>query len=170
MTPTESAITSGTHAGQPACHTVLVVDDNPADAELTREAFIGSALVAELHVAADGEEALAFLRREGAHARAPVPSLILLDLNMPRLDGRGVLATIKTDPVLADIPVVVFSSSGAHADVADAYRLRANCYVTKPTALENFRCAVRTIEQFWMGLATLPAALPARPPTPGAAR
>jgi len=135
---------------------VLVVDDNAADADLTREALAESTLVDELHVVGDGVEALAFLRREGAFARAPVPSLILLDLNMPRLDGRGVLAAVKADPALCDIPVIVFSSSTAPTDVAEAYRLRANCYVLKPVLLHEFLATIRAIEQFWMGLAALP--------------
>lgn len=146
-----------TNASPPMGSIVLMVDDNAADVDLTREALIGSPLVAELHAVADGIEALGFLRREGAYCRAPVPNLVLLDLNMPRLDGRGVLAEMKGDPSLSNIPVIVFSSSSAQADVADAYRLRANCYVLKPVMLDDFLETIHAIEQFWIGLVALPS-------------
>jgi CheY-like chemotaxis protein len=139
---------------------ILLVEDNPADAELTREALDESGLGSRLHVVSDGLEALAFLHRTGGHAEAPTPDLILLDLNLPRLDGRGVLAHVKREDVLRGIPIVVLSSSAAPRDVAGAYALGANCYVTKPVSLDAFLTAIRAVEQFWMGVATLPGQVP----------
>jgi CheY-like chemotaxis protein len=135
---------------------ILLVEDNPADAELTREALQESVLASQLHVVSDGLEALAFLHRTGRYADAPTPDLILLDLNLPRVDGRGVLTDIKQDVGLRDIPVVVLSSSAAPRDVSGAYALGANCYVTKPVSLDAFLAAIRAVEQFWIGVATLP--------------
>lgn len=136
---------------------VLLVDDNAADAELTREAFDDAAFAGEVHVVADGVEALAFLRREGAYRDAPPPDLILLDLNMPRLDGRGVLAAVKSDPAVRHVPVVVLSSSSALRDVEAAYALGANCYVQKPVTLGAFVATIQAVEQFWVGIAVLPS-------------
>jgi len=135
---------------------ILLVEDNPADAELTREALADSKLLSRLHVVRDGVEALAFLRGEGGHGGAPRPDLVLLDLNLPRKDGRAVLTEIKGDPVLRSIPVVVLTSSQAEQDVAKAYELNANCYVTKPVDLEQFLTIVRSIEQFWFTVVRLP--------------
>jgi two-component system response regulator len=135
---------------------VLLVEDNPGDAELTRVALADSAAIGEIHVVPDGVEALAFLRRDRAYADAPRPDLIMLDLNLPRLDGRRVLADVKQDPWLRDIPVVVLSSSAADDDVATAYRLGANCYVTKAVGLDSYLDGVRAIERFWGTVATLP--------------
>lgn len=135
---------------------ILLVEDNPADADLAREALVDSALGSDLNVVSDGVEALAFLRREGPYREAPAPDLILLDLNMPRLDGRGVLVEVKQDPAFRDIPVVVLSSSGAPDDVATAYGLRANCYVIKPVGLTRFVATIRSIERFWVAVAMLP--------------
>lgn len=135
---------------------VLLVEDDAADADLTREALAESPLASELHVVMDGLEALAFLRRAGTHAQAPTPDLILLDLNMPGLGGRAVLAEVKQDPTLRQIPVVVLSSSAAPGDVATAYALSANCYVTKPVGLDPFLSTIRSIERFWLGISTPP--------------
>ncbi len=137
---------------------VLLVEDDDADADLAREALAESSLATELHVVIDGASALAFLRRSGAHADAPVPDLVLLDLNMPGLDGRAVLAEVKRDPALRDIPVVVLSSSASPRDVASAYALSANCYVTKPVGLTSYLATIRAIERFWLGVATTPRA------------
>ena len=135
---------------------ILLVEDNPADVELTREALADSKLLSRLHVVRDGVEALAFLHREGDHRAAPRPDLVLLDLNLPRKDGRAVLTEIKGDPILRSIPVVVLTSSRAEQDVAKAYELNANCYVTKPVDLEQFLTIIRSIEQFWFTVARLP--------------
>ena len=161
MTARESASTEP--AAQP--HTarpdgrrlvVLLVEDSAADAELTSEALSNSHACAALHMVPDGVAALAFLRRQGTYADAPRPDLILLDLNLPRKDGRGVLAEIKQDPVLRHIPVVVLTSSEAEQDIARAYELHANCYVTKPVDLDQFVKIVRSIEQFWFTVVKLP--------------
>lgn len=135
---------------------ILLVEDNPADAELTREAMAESRLLNRLHVVRDGVEALAFLRREGGYGGVPRPDLVLLDLNLPRKDGRAVLTEMKGDPGLRRIPVVVLTSSQAEQDVARAYELNANCYVTKPVDLEQFLMIVRSIEQFWFTVVKLP--------------
>lgn len=140
------------------CAVVLLVEDDDADADLAREALAGSPLATELHVVADGASALAFLRRTGAHAAAPVPDLVLLDLNMPGMDGRSVLTEVKRDPALRDIPVVVLSSSASPRDVACAYALSANSYVTKPVGLAAYLATIRAIERFWLGVATPPRA------------
>ena len=137
---------------------VLLVEDNEADVELTREALAGSALGTQLRVVGDGLEALAYLRRAGEEANGPRPDLILLDLNMPRLDGRGVLEAMKWDTTMQDIPVVVLSSSAAPDDVRTAYRLRANCYVTKPVGLTAYLAMITAIEHFWFTVATPPPA------------
>jgi CheY-like chemotaxis protein len=135
---------------------ILLVEDNPGDAELTREALAESKLLIRLHVARDGVEALAYLRREPGYESAPRPDVILLDLNLPRKDGRAVLKEIKEDPALRRIPVVVLTSSRAEQDIARAYDLNANCYVTKPVDLEQFLTIVRSIEQFWLTVVKLP--------------
>lgn len=135
---------------------ILLVEDDPGDADLTREALVGGTYDSELHVVRDARSALAFLRRQGAFGDAPAPDLILLDLNLPGLDGGAVLETMKHDPVLRGIPVVVLSSSSAPGDVRHAYECFANCYVTKPVGLDPFRTTVRAIEHFWLGVAALP--------------
>ena len=135
---------------------VLLVEDNPGDVDLTREAFDEPGSRVRLSVARDGEAALAFLRREGIHAGAPRPALILLDLNLPRLDGHGVLAELKQDPTLCTIPVVVLTSSTTEQDVTRAYALCANSYVTKPIGVEHFLRAMRGIEAYWFSVAKLP--------------
>jgi CheY-like chemotaxis protein len=135
---------------------ILLVEDNPGDVRLMQESLREGKIRVRLSVAADGEEALAWLRREGAHQAAPRPDLILLDLNLPRKDGREVLAEIKADEHLRRIPVVVLTSSQAEKDIIASYDLRANCYVTKPVDLDQFMGVVRSIEDFWLTVVTLP--------------
>jgi two-component system, chemotaxis family, response regulator Rcp1 len=135
---------------------ILLVEDNPGDVRLTIEALRESKVRNNLHVARDGVEALAFLRREGSHAQVVRPDLILLDLNLPRKDGREVLAEIKADPQLHTIPVVVLTTSHAEQDVLQTYELQANCYITKPVDLEQFITVVKSIENFWLTIVTLP--------------
>ena len=139
---------------------VLLVEDNPGDVRLTREALRDGKVHNNLSVAPDGVEALAFLRRQGKYADAPRPDVILLDLNLPRKDGREVLEEIKADPSLARIPVVILTSSEAERDIAQAYALHANCYVTKPVDLDQFITVVKSIEDFWFTIVKLP---PERP-------
>ncbi len=135
---------------------ILLVEDNPGDVELTREAFAESPVATRIDVACDAETALAFLRRQGAHVDATRPDLILLDLNLPGRSGQDVLAVVKADPQLRSIPVIVLSSSQADDDVTRAYHLLANCYVTKPVGYGRFSEIVRAIEQFWFIVARLP--------------
>lgn len=136
---------------------ILLVEDNPGDARLTLEAFKEGKVINNLSVVNDGVEALAFLRREGAHANAPVPDLVLLDLNLPKMDGREVLATIKADERLRTIPVVVLTTSASQDDILRAYGHHANCYITKPVDLDQFLRVVQSIESFWLSLVKLPA-------------
>jgi CheY-like chemotaxis protein len=133
---------------------ILLVEDNPGDVRLTIEALRDSTLAHRLSVARDGVEALAFLRREGGVR----PDLILLDLNLPRKDGREVLSEIKADAALRTIPVVVLTTSRAEQDVLHSYELQANCYITKPVDLMQFMTVVRSIEDFWLTIVTLPGA------------
>ncbi len=135
---------------------ILMVEDNPGDVRLTREALKEGKVRNHLHWVDDGVKALAFLRREGEHAGAPRPDLILLDLNLPRMDGREVLGRIKADPSLRHIPVVILTSSQAEQDVVRAYDLHANCYVTKPVDLDRFITVVKSIEDFWFSIVRLP--------------
>jgi CheY-like chemotaxis protein len=137
---------------------ILLVEDNAADVRLTREALKDAKVRNRLHVAADGVEAMAFLRREGRHADAPRPDLVLLDLNLPKKDGREVLEEIKEDPELQNIPVVILTTSQAEEDVLRSYQLHANAYVTKPVDLERFLEVVRSIESFWLEIVRLPGA------------
>lgn len=134
----------------------LLVEDNPGDVRLTREALRDSKLANNLSVVGDGVEAMAFLRREGKYANAPRPDLVLLDLNLPRKNGREVLAEIKSDPQLKRIPVVVITSSEAEQDIFATYNLHVNCYVTKPVDLDQFIKVVRSIETFWLTIVRLP--------------
>jgi CheY-like chemotaxis protein len=136
---------------------VLLVEDNPADVRLTEEALKEGKVRNRLHSVPDGVEALAFLRREGKYVDAVRPDLILLDLNLPRKSGREVLGEIKTDPALRHIPVVVLTSSQAEKDIAQAYDLHANCYVTKPVDLDRFIEVVKSIEGFWFSIVKLPS-------------
>jgi CheY-like chemotaxis protein len=137
---------------------ILLVEDNPGDVELTREALLESKIHMHLNVVPDGVEALAFLRRAGQYAHAPRPDLILLDLNLPKKDGRTVLGEIKQDRSLRNIPVVILTSSQAEQDIVRAYDLHANCYVTKPVDLDQFISIVQSIEQFWLTVVKLPTA------------
>lgn len=141
-------------AGRPA--TVLLVEDNEGDVVLTQEALRDAKLHVALERVADGHEALAYLRREGGHANAAVPDLILLDLNMPRMDGRELLTIVKADPALRAIPVVVLTSSSAEIDVLESYDLQASCYITKPVDFERFREIVERLQDFWFTLVRLP--------------
>jgi len=136
---------------------ILLVEDNPADADLTRENLEACKILHELYVAVDGVEAMAFLRNEGKHKGAPRPDLILLDLNLPRKDGREVLAEMKADESLRPIPVVVLTSSEAEEDVVKSYELHANAYVTKPVDLEGFGKIVRGIDSFWFQVVRFPS-------------
>ena len=136
--------------------TILLVEDNPGDVRLTMEALKDSKMHNDLNVTRDGVEALAFLRREGKFAHAPRPELILLDLNLPKKDGREVLAEIKADKDLKRIPVVVLTTSQAEEDILRMYNLYANCFVTKPVDLDQFIKVVQSIEEFWLTIVRLP--------------
>jgi chemotaxis family two-component system response regulator Rcp1 len=135
---------------------ILLVEDNPGDARLTLEAFKEGKVLNNFTVINDGAEALAYLRREGPYANAVQPDLILLDLNLPKKDGREVLAEIKADERLKQVPVVVLTTSAAPEDVAGAYGSHANCYVTKPVNLDDFLRVIQSIESFWLTLVKLP--------------
>ena len=135
---------------------ILLVEDNVGDVRLTKEALKEGKVYNNLHWAKDGVEALAFLRREGSHNNAPRPDIILLDLNLPKIDGREVLSVIKNDNQLKHIPVVVLTTSKADEDVLRSYELHANCYVTKPVDLEKFILVVQSIDRFWLTVVTLP--------------
>jgi CheY-like chemotaxis protein len=136
---------------------ILLVEDNPGDARLTVEALKESKVRNKLHIAEDGVEAMAFIHRKGKYTDAPHPDLILLDLNLPRKDGREVLAEIKEDPELKRIPVVILTISKAQEDIFKTYNLHANCYITKPVDLERFITVVKSIEDFWLTIAKLPS-------------
>lgn len=135
---------------------ILLVDDNPADVRLMREAFRETRLNSTLRVAADGIEAMAYLRHEGDYASMPRPDMVLLDLNLPRKNGHEVLAEIRRDPSLRLIPVVVLTTSSSPDDIQRSYDLQANCFITKPTDIERFIGAVKTIGEHWLRLASLP--------------
>lgn len=135
---------------------ILLVEDNPGDVDLTKEALERAKVSNRLHVAEDGAEALDFLFQRGPYAKACRPDIILLDLNLPKKDGREVLSTIKATPELADIPVVVLTTSQADEDILRAYQLHANCYITKPVDFDQFLRVVETIEDFWLTVVKLP--------------
>jgi chemotaxis family two-component system response regulator Rcp1 len=135
---------------------ILLVEDNSGDVRLTREALKDSKLLNNLFHVADGEAAMAFLRRSGAHANAPRPDLILLDLNLPKKDGREVLDEIKTDAKLKSIPVVILTVSSADEDILKTYNLHANCFITKPIDFDQFLKVVKSIEDFWLTIVKLP--------------
>jgi chemotaxis family two-component system response regulator Rcp1 len=135
---------------------VLLVEDNPGDVRLTGEAFREANASIRLHVASDGVEAMAFVKQEGPHANAPRPDLILLDLNLPKMDGREVLAQIKGDDYLKTIPTIILTTSGAQADILRSYQLHANAYVSKPLQLDAFQSLVSSINGFWLTKARLP--------------
>jgi two-component system, chemotaxis family, response regulator Rcp1 len=135
---------------------VLLVEDSAGDVRLTREAFKDAKVLVNLHVAADGAEAMAFLGREGKNSHAPRPDLILLDLNLPKKDGREVLKEIKESASLKSIPVVILTTSAAEADILRSYQLHANCYITKPVDLDGFLKVVKSIDTFWLSVVKLP--------------
>ena len=146
-------MTTGTEVVRPI--EILLVEDNPGDVDLTREGLANGKIRNNLHVAGDGEEAMAFLRREGKYADMPLPDLILLDLNLPRMDGREVLAAIKSDEGLKHIPVVILTSSQEDEDILRSYRLHANCYISKPIRFGEFVKVVQAIQEFWFTIVTL---------------
>lgn len=133
-----------------------MVEDSPGDVRLTQEAFRDAHSAIHLHVASDGVEAMAFLRHEGAYLHAPRPDLILLDLNLPKMDGREVLAHIKKDDSLKTIPIVILTTSEAEADIVKSYQLHANCYLSKPAQLDAFESLVKSINDFWLTRVKLP--------------
>jgi CheY-like chemotaxis protein len=135
---------------------VLLVEDSPGDVRLTREAFGAANKAIQLHVVMDGVEAMAFLKHAGVYVDAPRPDLILLDLNLPKMDGREVLAYIKEDDSLKLIPTVILTTSDAETDIVKSYQLQANCYLTKPVQLDAFESLVMTINDFWLTMVKLP--------------
>jgi CheY-like chemotaxis protein len=135
---------------------ILLVEDSPADTRLTREAMKNGRLLNNLNVVVDGEEAMEYLRRQGRFANALRPDIVLLDLNLPRKDGREVLAEIKGDPNLCEIPVVVLTTSQAEEDIARSYHLHANCYITKPVDLDQFFRVMKSFKEFWFEIVKLP--------------
>jgi len=135
---------------------VLLVEDSPGDVRLTQEVFHEANRAIHLHVASDGVEAMSFLRREGVHSDAPRPDLILLDLNLPKMDGREVLVHIKEDDSLKTIPTVILTTSESEADIVKSYQLQANCYLSKPVQLDAFENLVRSINDFWLTKVKLP--------------
>ena len=135
---------------------ILLVEDSPSDVKLTVPPLRAGRLANELHVVGSGDDAMAFLRREGRFAEAPRPDLVLLDLNLPGKDGREVLEEVKTDEDLRRIPVVILTTSAAEADVLRSYELHANCYITKPVGLDAFLETIRSIEGFWLAVVRLP--------------
>jgi CheY-like chemotaxis protein len=136
---------------------VLLIEDNPGDANLTKLALEESKICINLNVVQDGVEAIEYLRRKNVYAKVTIPDLILLDLNLPKKDGREVLAEIKADPIIKRIPVVVLTTSGAEEDILRAYNLFANCYITKPVDFDRFVKIVRSIEEFWFTVVKLPS-------------
>jgi CheY-like chemotaxis protein len=145
-----------TTGSRPAPIEVLLVEDSPGDVRLTKEALKDAKVHISLHVAPDGIQAMSFLKREGIHADAPRPDLILLDLNLPRKDGRAVLKEIKESSDFMTIPVVILTTSASRMDVMQSYKLHANCYITKPVALAGFLKAVQGIDNFWLSIVKLP--------------
>jgi len=139
---------------------ILLVEDNPGDVRLTMEAFKDGEVGNPMDVVKDGVEALAYLRQEGAYRDKPLPDLILLDLNLPRMDGREVLAAVKADSRLKRIPVVVLTTSAAEQDVQKSYLLQASCFITKPVDFNKFSEVVRGIDSFWLSIVTLPPGAP----------
>lgn len=139
---------------------VLLVEDNPGDVRLTQEAFKDAKVHLQLHVVHDGVDAMRFLLREGEYANCPRPDLVLLDLNLPRKDGRTVLAEIKGDPSLKMIPVVVLTTSASDMDIQRSYLLHANCFISKPVDLEGFLTVVHSIDNFWLSVVKLPGGSP----------
>jgi chemotaxis family two-component system response regulator Rcp1 len=139
---------------------ILLVEDSSGDVRLTREAFRDANMLIQLHIASDGVEAMAFLRREGAYSHAPRPALVLLDLNLPRMDGREVLARIKGDDDLKTLPTIILTTSDAEADISKSYQLQANCYLNKPVRFDAFESLVKSINDFWLTKVKLPPHAP----------
>jgi two-component system, chemotaxis family, response regulator Rcp1 len=135
---------------------ILLVEDSPSDVELTIEAMREAKVANELHVVVDGVDAMDFLRRKGQHTKSPRPDLVLLDLNLPRMDGKEVLAAIQADPKLRPIPVAVLTTSKFESDVLRSYELGANCFITKPVGLPEFLEVIQAIEEFWLTIVRLP--------------
>jgi CheY-like chemotaxis protein len=142
--------------GQRTLVEILLVEDNPSDVLLTQIAMKECKIANNLHVASDGEQALTFLRRQGPHADQPRPDLVLLDLNLPRMDGRELLVAMKSDPDLRSIPIVVLTTSDAEIDVVRSYDLQANAFITKPLDMQQFLKVVKGIDEFWFGIVRLP--------------
>jgi chemotaxis family two-component system response regulator Rcp1 len=145
---------------------ILLVEDSPGDVRLTQEAFRDAKVHINLHVALDGTEAMAFLKQEGEHSNVPRPDLILLDLNLPKKDGREVLKEIKESSTLKSIPVVILTTSDAEADILRSYQLHANCYITKPVDLDGFLRVVKSVDNFWLSVVKLPHEAHERKGTP----
>ena len=139
---------------------VLLVEDSPGDIRLTQEALRDAKRVIHLHVATDGVEAMAFLRHEGANLHAPRPDVVLLDLNLPKMDGREVLASIKADAGLKTIPIIILTTSEAEVDIVKSYQLQANCYLSKPVQFDAFESLVKSINDFWLTNVKLPRQSP----------
>ena len=137
---------------------ILLVEDSPGDVRLTQEALRDAKVQNNLHIVTDGEDAIAFLRRTGSYTEVPRPDLILLDLNLPKKDGREILAEIKADASLQTIPVVVLTTSESEADILQSYQLHANCYITKPVDFEGFMKVIKSIEGFWLSIVKFPPA------------
>jgi CheY-like chemotaxis protein len=135
---------------------ILLVEDSPSDAALTIEALKTGKVANRLNLVEDGVEAMDYIRRQGKYAKVPRPDLIMLDLNLPRKDGREVLAELKNDPVLKTIPIIVLTTSCSDKDILQSYQLNANCYITKPVDFQHFIEVVKSIEQFWLTVVTLP--------------
>ena len=144
----------GTKFGKPIV--ILLVEDSVGDVDLTREALGGYKIKNELNVVGDGEEAMAYLHKTGKYVKAPRPDIILLDLNLPKKDGREVLAEIKADDSLKRIPVVILTTSQAEEDILKSYDLNCNCYITKPIDLHRFMNVIKAIEHFWLTIVSLP--------------
>lgn len=135
---------------------ILLVEDNEGDIRLTIEAFKEAKIRNNIRVVRDGEEALAYLHKQGVYENAPAPDIILLDINLPKIDGKEVLSTMKRDPILKKIPVIMLTTSSADSDVEDSYANHANCYVIKPVDLNKFMDVIRSIEEYWVSIVKLP--------------
>lgn len=135
---------------------ILLVEDNPGDVRLTIEAFKGSSIKSNLNYVMDGEDAIKYLNNEDPYAEAVRPDIILLDLNLPKKDGREVLSVVKQDPNLKSIPIIILTTSNAHSDIVKTYDLQANCYITKPVDFDQFTVIIKSIEDFWLNTVSLP--------------
>lgn len=135
---------------------ILLVEDNPGDIRLTIEAFKGSSIKSNLNYVMDGEDAIKYLNKQGSYEEAVRPDIILLDLNLPKKDGREVLTVVKKDPNLKSIPIIILTTSNAHSDIVKTYDLQANCYITKPVDFDQFTVIIKSIEDFWLNTVSLP--------------